>query len=271
MNRVCVIGIAGTSVFLRVPRFHAGGETVHADTFHMEYGGKGFNQAVAAARWGAEVSFFSAVGEADLKPIQSVLEKEKIECLFKPTQEPSAYAAILTAPSGETHVTVYPGGQLHARDVHVVEPAIARADILLLTNEVPEEVNERAVELAAKYGTKVILNPAPSRPLSVALMRGVWLFTPNAFETAGLANQRNVVETRGSEGCFVRETGRLVPAVKAGAVVDTTGAGDTFNGVLAAELARGAELEDACLAANTAAGVSVTKHYVLSAIPNRKQ
>ena len=267
MNKVCIIGIAGTSAFLRVPRFHTGGETVHADELHVEYGGKGFNQAVAAARWGAKVSFFAAVGETDLKPIQTALRKEKIGCLLRPTSGPSAYAAILTDPSGETHVTVYPGEPLKERDVYAFEPTIAGADILLLTNEVPEAVNERAVELAAHYGTKVILNPAPSRPLSDALLRDVWLFTPNAFETAGLENHRNVVETRGAEGCFIRETGRLVPAVKVGKVVDTTGAGDTFNGVLAAELARGEKLEKACLAANTAAGMSVTERYVLPSIP----
>lgn len=269
MNRVCVIGIAGTSAFLRVPRFHTGGETVHAETLHVEYGGKGFNQAVAAARWGAEVSFFAAVGEADLKPVQSVLRNEKIECLLKPSEGPSAYAAILTDPSGETRVTVYPGEALHEKDVQAFEPAIANADILLLTNETPTAVNERAVEIASEHGTKVILNPAPACPLSDALLRGVGLFTPNAFETAGLEGLRNVVETRGAEGCFIRGTGRLVPSVKAGTVVDTTGAGDTFNGVLAAELARGSDLEAACIAANTAAGISVTKRYVLPSIPRR--
>jgi ribokinase len=179
----------------------------------------------------------------------------------------SAYAAILTDPSGETRVTVYPGVRLEVADVEAFESEIAAAEILLLTNEVPEAVNVRAVELAARHGTKVIFNPAPARPLSETILRGAWLFTPNGFETAGLAANQNVVETRGGEGCFIRATGRLVPAEPVDAVVDTTGAGDTFNGVLAAELADGAELETACAAANAAAGRSVTKHYVLSAIP----
>ena len=126
----------------------------------------------------------------------------------------------------------------------------------------------RAVELAACHGTKVIVNPAPARPLPESILRGAWLFTPNAFETAGLEANRNVVETRGGEGCFIRATGRLVPAEPVDAVVDTTGAGDTFNGVLAAELAGGAEMERACAAANAAAGLSVTKRYVLPSIPH---
>ena len=263
-----MIGLAGTSAFLRVPRFHAGGETVHADALHVEYGGKGFNQAVAAARWGAKTSFLAAVGAADAGPMGAVLDGEGITHRLVVKKGASAYAAILTDPSGETRVTVYPGVRLEVADVEAFENEIAAAEILLLTNEVPEAVNVRAVELAACHGTKVIFNPAPARPLPESILRGAWLFTPNAFETAGLEANRNVVETRGGEGCFIRATGRLVPAEPVDAVVDTTGAGDTFNGVLAAELAGGAEMERACAAANAAAGLSVTKRYVLPSIPH---
>ena len=267
MSRVCVIGLAGTSAFLRVPRFHAGGETVHADALHVEYGGKGFNQAVAAARWGAETSFLAAVGAADAGPMGAVLDGEGIAHRLVVKEGASAYAAILTDPSGETRVTVYPGVRLDVADVEAFEEEIAAAAVLLLTNEVPEAVNVRAVELAARHGTKVIFNPAPARPLPETILRGAWLFTPNAFETAGLEANRNVVETRGGDGCFIRATGRRVPAAPVGDVVDTTGAGDTFNGVLAAELAVGADLETACTIANAAAGRSVTKRYVLPSIP----
>ena len=267
MSQVCVIGLAGTSAFLRVPRFHEGGETVHAEELHVEYGGKGFNQAVAAARRGAKVAFLAAVGAEDEVPMGAVLEGEGIVHRLAVKQGASAYAAILTDPSGETHVTVYPGVRLDVADVDAFEGEIAEASILLLTNEVPEAVNVRAMELAAKHSTKVVFNPAPSRPLPESIVRGAWLFTPNAFETAGLESNGNVVETRGAEGCFIRATGRLVPAAQVGPVVDTTGAGDTFNGVLAAELAAGSDLERACAAANAAAGESVTKRYVLPSIP----
>jgi ribokinase len=259
--------LAGTSAFLRVPRFHVGGETVHADALHVEYGGKGFNQAVAAARWGAETSFLAAVGAADAGPMGAVLDGEGIAHRLVVKEGASAYAAILTDPSGETRVTVCPGVRLVVADVEAFEDEISAAAILLLTNEVPEAVNVRAVELAARHGTKVVFNPAPARSLPETILRGAWLFTPNAFETAGLEANRNVVETRGGEGCFLRASGRRVPAKPVGEVVDTTGAGDTFNGVLAAELAGGAELERACAAANAAAGQSVTKCYVLPSIP----
>ena len=257
MSRVCVIGLAGTSAFLRVPRFHAGGETVHADALHVEYGGKGFNQAVAAARWGAKVSFLAAVGAADAGPMGAVLDGDGIAHRLVVKEGASAYAAILTDPSGETRVTVYPGVRLEVADVEAFEDAISAAAVLLLTN----------VELAARHGTKVVFNPAPARPLPETILCGAWLFTPNAFETSGLEANWNVVETRGGEGCFIRATGRCVPATPVGEVVDTTGAGDTFNGVLAAELAGGADLERACAAANAAAGRSVTKRYVLPSIP----
>ncbi len=252
---------------MRVPRFHTGGETVHADSLHVEYGGKGFNQAVAAARWGAEVSFLAAIGEADLIPMGAVLDAEGISHRLAVKSGSSAYAAILTAPSGATHVTVYPGVRLEVADVDSFEDEIANSAILLLTNEVPEEVNVRAMELASKHETKVIFNPAPARALPASIVNGAWIFTPNAYETAGLESRQNVVETRGGDGCFIRSTGRLVPAAKVSPVIDTTGAGDTFNGVLAAELAAGADLESACSSANAAAGASVTKRYVLPSIP----
>ena len=262
-----MIGLAGTSAFLRVPRFHTGGETVHADALHVEYGGKGFNQAVAAARWGAETSFLAAVGAVDVGSMGAVLDGEGIAHRLVVKEGTSAYAAILTDPSGETRVTVYPGVRLEVADVEAFEDEIAAAAVLLLTNEVAEDVNVRAVELAARHRTKVIFNPAPARPLPETILRGAWLFTPNAFETAGLEANWNVVETRGGDGCFIRATGRRVPAAPVGEVVDTTGAGDTFNGVLAAELAVGADLETACTIANAAAGRSVTKRYVLPSIP----
>ncbi len=267
MNRVAVIGLTGTSVFMRVPRFHTGGETVHADSLHIEYGGKGFNQAVAAARWNAEVSFLTAVGEADADPVRDTLAAEGIAHAVVAKDGPSAYAAILTDPSGETRVSVFPGARLAPEDVDAFAPRIAEADILLLTNEVDETVNLRAAEIAAEHGTRIILNPAPARPLQPTLKRLVWLATPNAFETEGLEDIPEAVITLGAEGCRIRSTGKRLPAPSFGPAVDTTGAGDTFNGVLAACLTRGLSLEESATEANEAAARSVTVRYVLPAIP----
>ena len=267
MNRVAVIGLTGTSVFMRVPRFHTGGETIHAETLHVEYGGKGFNQAVAAARWQADVSFLTAVGEADAAPVRDVLAAEGIDAAVIAKSGPSAYAAILTDSSGETRVTVFPGARLVADDVAAFASQIAQADILLLTNEVDESVNLRAAQIAAENGTRVILNPAPARPLPETLQRLVWLTTPNEFENEGLDGIPEAVITLGAEGCLIRSSGKRLPAPSFGPAVDTTGAGDTFNGVLAACLARGMPLEAAAASANAAAARSVTRPYVLQSIP----
>ena len=267
MNRVAVIGLTGTSVFMRVPRFHRGGETIHADTLHVEYGGKGFNQAVAAARWQAEVSFLTAVGDADAAPVRDTLAAEGIQAAVVAKDGPSAYATILTDPSGETRVTVYPGARLVPDDVDAFAPKIADADILLLTNEVDEAVNLRAAQIAAENGTRVILNPAPARPLPENLRRLVWLATPNEFENEGLDDIPEAVITLAAKGCLIRSSGRRLPAPSFGPAVDTTGAGDTFNGVLAACLARGVALEAAAEEANAAAARSVTRPYVLQSIP----
>ena len=263
-------------MFFEVPRFHAGGETIHATGFHEEWGGKGFNQAVAAARQGAEVSFLGKAGsESDASAIEAFCEKEGIAphiYFSKPSVEPTACAAIMTDGTGETRVTVARGIELDAADVEFgFKAAIADADVLLLNNEVPEEVNLRASEIAVENGVKIVFNPAPARPLPPALAERVDLFTPNEFEEAALGEVGGeVVTTLGAKGCRIRSTGEVIPAPPAEAV-DTTGAGDTFNGVLAVRLAEGASLRDACIAANEAAAASVAKRYVLPSIPRRKE
>ena len=275
MARIAVIGLVGRSMFFDVPRFHSGGETVHATGFHEEWGGKGFNQAVAAARQGAQVSFLGKVGcDSDARAVCDFCGKEGIRpavCHSAPSLLPTACAAILTDGTGETRVTVARGAELDVADVdRGFKEEIAAADFLLLNNEVLEEVNIRASEIAAANGVKIIFNPAPARHLPVVLKERVFLFTPNEFETAGLEDVRcEVVETLGGKGCRIRSTGEVIPAVPCDAPVDSTGAGDTFNAVLAVRLAEGESLSDACRAANAAAAKSVTVRYVLPSIPYR--
>lgn len=269
MARLALIGLTGRSLFFNVPRFHAGGETIHAAGFHEEWGGKGFNQAVAAARQGAEVSFLTAVGAGDVAQVRDCLASEKIAGTVFGKETPSAHAAILTDGSGETRVTVFPGARLDVADVEPFAESIASSDFLLLNNEVPEEVNLRASAIASAAGVRIILNPAPARTLPAALAARVFLWTPNEFEEAALGDvPGDVVTTLGAKGCRIRSTGEVVSAPPAKAV-DSTGAGDTFNGVLAVRLAEGASLRDACIAANEAAARSVAVRYVLPSIPHR--
>ena len=271
MSKVAVIGIVGNSVFLPVEKFHVGGETVDAKSVHFELGGKGFNQAVAASRYGAKVSFLAAVGKDCYDTVKEFLDNEKIDGTLIEKQENTAFAAIVTDAKGSNRVTVYQGAQLLAEDVAVFENAIKNADILLLNNEVAEEVNVKAIEIAKRYGIKIILNPAPARKTCDYILQNVDLFTPNEHETLGLEEKENVIMTVGKRGCVVKKGNKTIPAVEIGSVVDTTGAGDTFNGVLAATLAEGQDLINAVMTANLASSIGVTRKYAVSSIPTRKE
>jgi len=271
MGNVAVIGMVGNSAFLSVDHFHRPGETVAAKAIHFEPGGKGFNQAVAAARFGATVSFLGAVGTQCYDEIKAFLEKDGITPVLPRKKEPTAYAAILTDAAGANQVTVYQGARLTAQDVLDYEPYIARADVLLLNNEVPAEVNLFAAKLAKKYNTYVICNPAPRIALDEAFVELVDLFTPNEHEAEGLEQVQNKIITLGSEGCYIKESGITLPALQIANVVDTTGAGDTFNGVLASQLSCGRPVEKAVISAVCASGVSVTRKYAATAIPTANE
>ena len=268
MARIAIIGLVGRSMFFEVPRFHSGGETIVAKSLYEEWGGKGFNQAVAAARQDAAVSFLGAVNAADSKAIKDFCLKEGIRATLATKKKPTATAAILTDGTGETRVTVYPGAELEAKDVDGFAGSIAMADFLLLNNEVPEAVNLAAVAIAKQYGVKIIFNPAPARKLPKAIVEAVSIFTPNEFEAESLELGAEVITTLGEKGCRIRSTGEVLPAPVAKAV-DSTGAGDTFNAVLAVRLAEGETLHDACVAANEAAAQSVAVKYVLPSLPYR--
>lgn len=275
MARIAVIGLVGKSMFFDVPRFHTGGETITARGFHEEWGGKGFNQAVAAARQDAAVAFLGACAEADRKAIGDFCRQEGVAPRLCVKKRPTACAAILTDGTGETRVTVCTGAELEPKDVDAFAGSIATADFLLLNNEVPEAVNLAAVEIAKQYGVKIIFNPAPARPLPREIVEAVSIFTPNEFEEGSIGLEGcaaspgpEVVTTLGARGCRLRSTGEVIPAPPAKAV-DSTGAGDTFNAVLAVRQAEEESLRDACIAANDAAAQSVAVKYVLPSLPFR--
>lgn len=273
MAKISVIGICGNSIFMQVDHFHQKGETLAAYSVFEEIGGKGINQAVACARMGAQVSFLAAIGEdKDGQSCREAAEKENIKGFFavKPGKK-TTFAVILTDRQGENQVTGYRCAELTPEDVLAFEQEIASSDILLLQHEVPQAVNEAAVLLAQKHKVKVILNPAPIREISDVMADKVFAVTPNAQEKQAIDPSRfcHVVTTLGGDGCCI-DDGIFIPALCVKAV-DTTGAGDTFNGVLAVCLAEGKDLQTACRYAVTASGLSVTKHYVLNSIPTREE
>ena len=270
MNKIAVIGIAGESVFLSVENFGKTGETTVSFDYYCELGGKGFNQAIAAARCGVKVSFLGAAYKDDAGRFEKTAEACGVNARFIPKSQRSPYAVIMTDAHGDNRVCVYRGAELRVEDVECFKEEIASSDILLLTNEVPREVNERAAEIAVASGTRVILNPAPARQNSKALLDKVYLFTPNEHETTGLEDYKNVVVTLGDKGCLIKESGETVPAIKTDAK-DTTGAGDTFNGILAACIALGDDLRSACFMANAGASIKVGRKYILNSIPTKEE
>ncbi|MBQ8391689.1 MAG: ribokinase [Clostridia bacterium] len=273
MVKISVIGICGNSVFMYADHFHENGETLVADSVFEEIGGKGINQAVAAKRMGAEVSFLCAIGD-DQNGEKSITEAKEngINPHFKIKKGKSTpFAFILTDKNGENRVTEYKSAELEVEDVISFEEEIAKSDILLLQQEVPSTVNEKAVEIADKYGVKVILNPAPIREIPDVMAERVYMVTPNEQEMQAIDIKRfkNCITTLGKKGCLIN--GKETVAGIEVKAVDTTGAGDTFNGTLAVCISEGMSLNDAAKYAVTASGISVGRKYVLNAIPYREE
>lgn len=267
MSRITVIGIVGQSVFLPVEKVHVGGETVEAHSFHAEPGGKGFNQAVAAKRFGANVTFLAAIGNDGYdKTVKKVLDAEGVNSLLIEKDDATAYACIITDSTGKNRVTVYFGAELCPEDIEANKEVIGASDMVVIGNEVPNSVNEAVLRVTSERGIRVIMNPAPARKLTDFIKKNVDIFTPNEHETEGLEDKKNVIVTMGGKGCYIRELDVTIPATP-DKPIDTTGAGDTFNGVLAAKLAEGCTLTEAVTIANRASGKSVTRRGAVSSIP----
>ena len=271
MSKISVIGICGRSTFMYVDHFHENGETLSADSVYEEMGGKGINQAVASARMGSEVSFLCAAGDdGGAEECKKVAVENNIRATVAVKKgKPSTFAFILTDKHGENRVTVCRGAELCADDVEQFYDEIATSDLLLLQNEVPWSVNERAINIAAQNGVRVIMNPAPAGDIPDSVVDKIYAVTPNEHERSLIDAGRfaNCITTLGAAGCDINATVRI-PATDQIAV-DTTGAGDTFNGVLAVCIADGMEFVDACRYAVAASGLSVSKKYVLASIPYR--
>lgn len=290
-NTITVLGLMGQSVFMELDHFHSNGETVHCRSLYIEPGGKGCNQAVAAKRLGADVNFIATLGDDDYGRLsRDFLVREGIEaCTQFVTGRQTAYACILTDSYGENRVTVFSGaaGCLGAEQVNKYRDKIRGSDILLLNLEYPMEANLQALDIAAKDGVRVIVNPAPYSGESIRELSRAWLITPNRQEAAAMAGLSQDVSpeelalalrdlgfprlilTLGSKGALLLEDGHLeMLSAEKRQAVDTTGAGDCFNGALAASLARGHSLRDSAHFAVKASGLSVEKRYVMKSLPH---
>ena len=283
-NKISVIGISGLSIFMKCDHFPNPGETGIMKSFHIEYGGKGYNQAIAIKRMNkdTEVSFLTAFGDDDIKDqALSLLYKENINVfpIIKKGKQ-SAAATILIDKNGQNIVNCFSGASLDLtkEDVQSFEEEIAESKYLLLQLESSDESLIEAVKLAKKHHTKVILNPAPYHDIPQEVLDNVYLLTPNEVEVLGLSPKGineindNVIVTLGSKGAMFKENNQLVnipaPLVN---TVNTTGAGDTFNGILAEMLLEGYKLKEAITLAVKGASISVTKEYVIDSIPYREE
>lgn len=288
-NSVCAIGLGGYSVFMSVDHFHACGETVRADAIYAEPGGKAYNQAVAAARLGAPSVFIGAFGEDSNKDFCiRFLDGEKVDYEIMLSQNSgTAYACILTDSEGDNRVTVYSGAadELSGAFIRSKRKMFENCSVLLAGFECPFDAVSAALDAAEEYGTYTILNPAPARFTDIDFIRRFNLITPNVQEAAvllslsddspksicrALTNNgiRSAAVTLGKKGALLCDEGRyfLYDGIKCNAV-DTTGAGDCFNGALACAISKGLSLKESVEFAVNASALSVTKPHVMTALP----
>lgn len=292
MGRVVVIGSINVDLVVAADHLPQPGETVLGSAFARHFGGKGANQAVAAARAGASVIMLGAVGQdPDGDASLAALEAEGIDVSrVDHMAAPTGVAIIAVAPDGENQIVVAPGA--NAAVAHddalfddLVDETDGRPSVLLASLEVPMPTVVAAATRAARIGLRVVVNPAPAQPLPDVLLAAAPILTPNARELEAIAATSDlesgvaalldrgagaVVVTLGAAGALLAEGTRRKPVRGLQAtVVDATGAGDAFAGVMAAWLADGRSLDDAVTAANAAAALSVTRAGAREGMPRR--
>jgi ribokinase len=295
--KVVVVGSSNTDMVVKVPALPAPGQTVLGGTFLQAAGGKGANQAVAAARLGADVVFIARVGTDALG--EGALEGFRrdgiaTDWVARDSDAASGVALIVVDAQGENMIAVASGAnaRLSPEDLDRAARAFEGAAVVLVQLEIPLPAVLRAVELGRRAGARVILNPAPACALDEALLRQVDVLTPNegeaealsgvpvrdaasAREAAGALRRKGpscALITLGSRGVLVAEGERFaaVPGVRVRAV-DATGAGDAFNGALACALAEGVSTVEAARFANRVAALSVTRAGAQPSLPTRRE
>lgn len=295
-NKIIVIGSANTDMVVKAKKLPLPGETLLGGTFFMNAGGKGANQAVAAARLGGNVTLVTKVGN-DIFGKQTVdsLKKEGIntDFVFVDDAAPSGTALIMVNEEGENCIVVAPGANanLLPADISIIKN-INEAEIILMQLEIPMETIAAVAKIAKANHQKVIINPAPAQKLNDELLKGLFLITPNETEatlltgikvedetTASQAAEvflkkgvQNVIITLGKQGAYFQKADLKIkipaPIVKA---LDTTAAGDTFSGAIAVALTEGKDWECAIKFAIEAASISVTRMGAQSSVPYRNE
>lgn len=292
MSKVIVVGSANLDFTVAAARFPTVGETVLGGDLYQSFGGKGANQAVAARKAGAEVVFLAMLGSDDHgRRIRHHLTSLGLpgETLLMHDQRPTGAALIIVDQAGRNLIAVAPGSNqaLSVEHIQQASPTIAQGAVLLTQLEVPLPTVQEALTIAKAHGLLTILNPAPAVPLPHALLTLVDVLTPNEGEATGLTGMtdpepaarmlnergvRSVVVTLGEHGALLRQgnTSRSFPSFAVHAI-DTTAAGDAFNGALACALAEGRSLDSAVIFASAAGALATTKRGAQESLPMRSE
>ncbi len=297
LNRIAVVGSSNTDMVIKTSKLPVPGETILGGEFFMNAGGKGANQAVAAARLGGNVTFIAKTGDDVFgKQTRQLFANENIntDYLVMDPGHPSGVALITVDAKGENCIVVAPGSNnyLLNDDIDQARDEILRSEIVLMQLEIPLETVEYVANIAFEAGKRVILNPAPALQITDELLAKLYMITPNETEaelisgitvrdvdSATLAARnlydrgvKVVIITLGSKGAllFTGKEAKLIqsPKVKA---IDTTAAGDVFNGAIAVAISEGLELGKAVEFACKAAAISVTRMGAQASAPFRKE
>ncbi|MDI1324247.1 MAG: ribokinase [Algoriphagus sp.] len=297
MSKILVVGSSNTDMVVKSAHLPLPGETVLGGQFFTFAGGKGANQAVAAAKLGGDVTFLAKVGNDALGKIAvEGFKKEGIDVshIITDPDSHSGVALIMVEDSGENCISVASGanGKFTALDIENASELVKKASYVLVQLEIPLEAVTALVDKAFALGVPVILNPAPARPLSDKLISKLFIITPNeteaelltgvkvtdevsAAKAAKILREKGaklVIITLGAKGAFLLSDQEeiLIPSIQVNAV-DTTAAGDTFNGALTVALSEGMEIKAAIRFANQAAAISVTRMGAQSSQPVRSE
>jgi len=296
-KKLVVLGSVNVDQVMSVPRFPKPGETLIGSDYRIAYGGKGANQAVAAGRAGADIAFIACIGDDDIgakMKDQFAVDGIDIEPVMTIANTPTGVAMIWVSAEGENSIAISAGANaaLTPEVLSTHHSLIEQADVLLMQLESPIETVEAAARVAKRAGTQVILNPAPAAALPESLLQLVDVITPNETEAEALAGVKveteqdaqtaadrlhgygiqTVLITLGARGVWLSESGagRLIPGFVVQAV-DTTAAGDTFNGVFVTAQLEGLPVDDAIRFAHAAAAISVTRPGAQPSVPTRAE
>lgn len=296
MSKVLVIGSFNVDLTGRTPRFPQPKETIMGSTFQMGPGGKGFNQGVSCHKAGGDMMMVAKVGN---DAFQNILINTMTDLnmnqdyIFK-CDTSTGCALILVDEKGENEIVVLPGAnnEFTKEDIDSLEPLIKDAKYVLLQLEINQDANEQIMDLCVKHDTKVIVNTAPCNPITDEFLSKAYMVTPNEIEAEQLTGIKvidfesaskaanvlknkgvpNIVITMGSQGAFISSNHieKMVPAFKVNAI-DTTGAGDAFNGGLVAALSKGKDIFEAATFASALAALSVQKHGATTSMPTLEE